>query len=210
MLAIELRPAETTYRVMRMQRIRRWSVALVVAVCPLILILIIDWLQRADQRERADEKSRVEVQLAAMRERFRYASAEAEQLLAQIQRADALRSKRSWSDLLALVGGALPQGGWLTQISTEPPQPVADQARAAVVATAQPPAPASPAAKAPITIESPRELRVSGYAVTAAEPSDFVAGLRSTNLFAKVELIQCRQEPVHDGSYYRFDVVCKW
>jgi len=131
--------------------------------------------------------------------------------LAQIQRADALRAKRAWSDLLAVVTSALPATGWLTVISTEPAQPSAVQ----ISHASTQPGPASsgsanPAPKGPLMIEAPRELRISGYAATPGEPSSFVAGLKSASVFSVVELLQCRQEPVHDGSYYRFDVICKW
>lgn len=206
MLAVELRPAEWTYRAMRARRWRRWGMVIAVAVVPLALVLAVDWLQRSDLRERINEKARLEAQLVAARQRFKSASAEAEELLAQIQRADALRSKRSWSDLLALIGAAVPQRGWLTLLTTEPAQPAGE----VVKTVATPTTAAAGAARPALVIEAPRELRISGYAGSPAEPSAMVSGLRSTRVFARVELLQCRQEPVHDGSYYRFDIVCKW
>lgn len=189
---------------------RRWAVAIAIALCPLALTMTMDWLQRADLRARLDEKTRAELQLVTVRERFKFATAEAEQLLAQIQRADALRSKRAWTDLLLLIGNAVPPNGWLTTISTEPAAPSGVTTN--IIAPPPPTTTASAAnvPRPPVTIESPRELRISGYTVAAAEPSEFVTGLRGSNVFDKVELTQVRQEPVHDGSYYRFDVVCKW
>lgn len=209
MLAVELRPPEQTFRVTRARHTRRWAVAIAIALCPLALTLTVDWFQHADLRARLDEKTRAELQLVTVRERFKFATAEAEQLLAQIQRADALRAKRAWSDLLSLIGQAVPPNGWLTTISTEPAAPSGVSTN---IIAPTPPTTDSTAnvPKPPVMIESPRELRISGYAVAAAEPSDFVTGLRGSNIFTKVELIQVRQEPIHDGSYYKFDIVCKW
>ena len=211
MLAVDLRPANLTFRMMRRRRWRRWSLAIGVSLCPLAIVLFLDWFQRTDLRKRQDQKADVEMQLAIARERFKSASTEADHLLAQLQRADALRSKRAWSDLLAVVGAALPHDGWLTVLSTEPAQPSGVPAQPAP--SAPPPASATTGvqpAPTPLMIEAPRELRLSGYAATPAEPSLFVASLKGANVFRVVELIQCRQEPVHNGSYYRFDVLCKW
>ena len=61
-----------------------------------------------------------------------------------------------------------------------------------------------------VTIEAPRKLRIAGYAPVAAHPYDIVSSLKETDVFASVALERSEREPVLDGSYFRFELVCEW
>ena len=64
--------------------------------------------------------------------------------------------------------------------------------------------------KRAITIDAPRRLKIAGYAPDSARPYLFVENLKRTDAFEAVRLDSSQREPVLDGSYYHFELVCEW
>jgi len=207
MVGINLIPEPVQLAQLRRWRLKRWATAILVSLMALALPLGLDWMQQAEAARLRTEDESLRAQLTAIRSQLRSTSAGADEALLQLGRADALRSKRCWSGMLAMIGRRMPAGCWLTSISTDPAAPegaAAPQRRAAS-------RPATP--KAPpeaVVIDAPRKLSLSGYATTASDPHTFVARLKEMGIFTNVELQRVATEPVLNDSYFRFELYCEW
>ncbi|MBI4717853.1 MAG: hypothetical protein HY763_08630 [Planctomycetes bacterium] len=214
MVRVNLIPDSLVISLARGRRLRRWSTAVGTAMLAALFGLGLDWWRSAEAAALRRQEAQLAEELAGVRTELRTVTTEAELALSQLQRADALRAKRAWSDLLLLVGACLPETSWLTSVGTDPARPAGVQNRPATVA---PPTPAAGTAaaqaktdKQAVTIEAPRKLRLLGYAAQPGEPHAFVTQLKAAEVFTNVTLVGTQREPVRDGSYYRFDVVCEW
>lgn len=213
MIRVNLMPRTLALAQARHRRVRRWSVSVALAVIALAVTLGRDWFHEARADELGVQAERLIADLAATRAELRAVTAEADQVLTQIHRADALRSKRAWSNILGMLGSCLPPTCWLTSISTDPPRPTGTPLNVAApqgTASAGTAPGVAPDRKPVITIESPRKLRVAGYATDAAEPYAFVTSLKERAVFQEVTLVRSQREPVLDASYHRFEVLCEW
>jgi len=205
MADMNLIPADIRLSLVRQRHLRRWSLALSAAGIALMVVLTIDWVDRANAGELRVQSGRIQSDQQAVRKELESVRAEANQVLLQIERAKALRAKRAWSGMFALIGSSMPDDCWLTSVATDPDRP-------RVVASNAPSAKAKSEneSRGPVTIDAPRKLRIAGYAHDAAEPHAFVANLKETGVFLAVTLESSKVEPVLDGSYTRFELVCEW
>ena len=213
MITINLMPTPMILAQSRRRHLRRWGISIGTAAIALLLAIGNAWLQRKETDRLRSEEALILAALDEQRVLLRAVTAESNQVQAHVQRADALRAKRAWSRLLGVIGTALPGTSWLTNLSTDPARPAGIAARTMSPPTAtgaNAPA-ANGAGAAPVVmIDAPRKLRLVGYAIDAAEPYQFVSNLKAAGVFSDVALIGAQREPVLDGSYFRFEVVCGW
>lgn len=210
MVTINLIPEST--RAARARRVwfKRWTLAVSVAALALCGSAGLDWWSRSEAaRLRIDSES-LRTQLAQERMSLSEVTAELRRVNEQADRAEALRAKRAWSSVLALIAQAMPPGGWIQHVATDPPRPTGAPrpTRWRDASGASPTVPSHD--NDAVTIDAPRKLRVSAYAPDAADPHRFVTNLKQTFVFRRVALARTQLEPVFDGSYFSFEIVCEW
>ena len=230
MVSINLIP-ETVQRARALRsRINRWAVSVLAAGAVMAIPLCLEWYRRAEADELRMRSEQLQTQLASVRADLQTLNAQANQALVRLERAKALRSKRAWSAMFAMIGRAMPSGCWLTSVATDPATPKqgvvhrssAPRARATgghpalalgarisgAVSTRSPADGSAPSA--PLVIDAPRELKIAGYATDAAEPHQFITNLKAAGVFSRVALERTHREPALGGSYFRFELVCEW
>lgn len=124
-------------------------------------------------------------------------------LSTQIDRADALRSKRHWSDLLALISRELPDELWLTQVTSRDAK-VESTPVAAATATGPTAGPEV------VHIDGPGGLEIRGFAISHEWIYEWIKRLKDTSAFRRVELMESAAESVHRGEAVRFVLECEW
>ncbi len=206
MISINLIPDTVRLAQARRRRLIGWSVSVAAAGALLAVAFGYDALERAKAARLHTENDQLQAELESMRAGLRDVIVQVEQGRIRLDRADALRSKRAWSAMFATIGRCMPVGCWLTSIATDPPKPSQGSTRAGRTRAGHTPQDG----KVNVVIDAPRMLRILGYAAGAAEPHAFVAGLKQTEVFADVFLVHSRSEPVLDGTYFQFEIVCEW
>lgn len=195
----------------RKRRTRRWSVVVGMAVAGATVPMAAQWLQVRRLDELRATHDQIQSDLAASRTELKSLSTEANELFLRLERAKALRAKRNWSGMFALLGKALPDGCWLNSMATDPDVPPPQQAVAKVLPPSVP-APSTPNAEkpAPVFIEAPRRLRIVGKSVEASGPLAFILQLKDAGVFRDVVLEHSQRETSDTQTTFRFEVVCTW
>jgi len=207
-MMINLIPAEIVHAAARRVRLLRWSLCVslsgLLAMLPYTLTLSRK-AEAADLRRQIDQ---FEQESGGLRTQLRGATARTAALLSELERSNALRTKRAWSGMFALLAAALPADCWLHAVATDPEAPGVGSARPPVAV------PATAAAREPVTIEAPRKLRLLGYSTSDSQPLIFVSNLRESQAFAKVALQRAQRAPAAQAegqeSLYQFEIVCEW
>lgn len=202
---INLVPDSVRHRQRRRARIRTWSVVLTAATAALAMPVGWDWSRQAKAERLLKRDTELNDTRSMLRVEWESSKTEAQKTQSQIERADALRSKRAWSAMLSLIAREVPPNVWLTSVATDPTQPPKH--------TTKPRATAMPAAEqdaASITIDAPGKIDIKGFAPRAEDPITLVSNLKASGAFHTVVLKRSFLEPVDDGSYFRFDIVCEW
>lgn len=215
MLSMNLIPQTLQRARARRRRFKRWALSIVTAAAVLTVPLVVDRFRAAEAARLRAQNVQLQTQVATSQAQLRTLTAQANQTLVQLQRAEALRSKRAWSALLGLVARRIPPGCWLTSIATDPAVPgegpgFRSVRRAAGKSLRHANRKGDEEPDSPVTIDAPRKIRMTGYAADAAEPHQFVTNLKKAAVFAEVTLETASREPMLDGSYYRFELVCEW
>ncbi len=213
MVNVNLIPAGALLAQARRRRISGWAIAIVAAAVALSVPLTIGRFRRAEAAKLRARADQLQEQVAQSRNDLRTVTARLDQVVSQLERAIALRSKRPWSSLLTMIGGCMPSGSWLTSIRTDPATPAAGARRSGrprVLARGDPRGQQPAAPTSALLLEAPRKLRIAGYATDAVEPHEFVIGLKETGVFASVALEHLRREPMFDDFYFRFELLCEW
>lgn len=203
----------------RRRRLKAWGIAVTAALLLLCLPVVFDRYLRVEASRLVARKEKLGGAVAGLRQELTTLTAEADRTLVQLQRAQALRSKRAWSAMFATLARSMPEGCWLLSIATDPSRPTGGRQR---------PASRSQRSRATAngkrksdesktTIEAPQRLKIAGYASNASEPHLFVANLKATGVFRDVSLETSRRELLPGqqagpaGAYgFRFDLVCEW
>ena len=206
MTDINLIPETVLLAQTRQRHLARWVVSVMVSAAVVMVTLGWEWLQQAEAGDLQALNAQLQVDLERARAELRSVAEKANRVHLQSERAKALRAKRAWSGMIGLVGRCLPEPCWLTSIATDPAQPKGGVTRTSSrKGRNQPDEP-----QGPITIDAPRKLRLRGYAPEVAQPHALVSALKDTRVFSNVRLIRAEREPILDGSYYRFELVCEW
>jgi len=191
----------------RRRRTRQWTTLAAAAIGLLMIPVTAESWRQAQASDLRGESRKLTAELTGLRDEVQSLSLESEDVFLQIERANALRSKRAWSAMLNLLAETMPPGSWLTTVETDPPVPPPN---APPIVDNAPKGTAPSAGLQTITIEAPRRLRISGYAVDAAEPLLFVTALNRTGVFQRVSLERSLRERVQQDSFFRFEIACEW
>ncbi len=188
-------------RAMR-RRLKAWIIPVAVSAGMVTTPIVLETYRRGETEKLQTHVDHLRTSLALDQTKLGALTAELGVVQGRVERANALRSKRAWSDVFALIGRCLPEGSWLTSVSTDPVAPTGSVA---------------PKAKhdktAPITavaLEAPRRLKIVGFAKDPSEPYQFVTAVKQSNAFTSVKLTHSRREPVLDGMYFNFELLCEW
>lgn len=207
-IEINLLPPEFQQAQARARHVRNWLVGLIAPVLLLLVLLGVDGVRgvQADELRRTSED--LQSELSARRAEVRGLTAAAAVAALQLQRSDALRSKRAWSTLIDLVGQCMPAECWLESLATDPELPASSPAAPPVTGSA--PSGGTPQQPATVTIDAPRKLRIAGYATSAGQPLAFVTNLKQTGTFKSVNLERSVLESELGQARFRFEIICEW
>jgi Tfp pilus assembly protein PilN len=224
MVTVNLIPESVQAAQARRRHIKWWAACLAVTTVVAVVPVGAHLMQHLRIDELHAQNYKFQTDLAAARVELKTATAAANDSFLRIERAKALRTKRAWSDMLALIGSCLPKDCWLTSIATDPDVPPA-----ASLARKTPPASATPGAPAPekpavVIIDAPRKLRMTGEATDATQPLSFVTKLKESQVFREVTLERSISSSPHgsrtvgltlgekteDESNFRFELICEW
>ncbi len=211
MVTLNLLPEGVQAAQARRRHVKRWALILAVTAVAGTVPAGAHWMRHVQIEELGAQSEKLQSDLTAARVELRTATAEANDAFLRLERAKALRSKRAWSGMLALIGSCLPKQCRLTSLATDPEVPPA----AAPVARSPVPPAATPGAAAPekpavVTIEAPRKLRITGEALDSADPLSFVAKLKESQVFRDVILERSLRERPEQESQFRFELICEW
>ncbi len=206
MITVNLIPKRVQVAQVRRRHIRGWTLINLVAGVSVAVPVCLDRVQKAKAQELQSQRTLLTGELTAMRQQLTVVERQAEDASLQIQRADALRSKRAWSGMLALIGSVMPPQCWLTRVATDPDAPRRGPSRRAPAVKHAPVGKAS----LQVVIEAPRKLQLVGRAIDASDPLAFVTNLKATGVFHRVSLEGASREPGGRDSHFRFEIVCEW
>lgn len=197
-----------------------WTMLILAAAGLSATPLMLDWSRRTHAAELREESDRLQQELGSTRSQLRTTSAEATRVFLEVERANALRSKRAWSAMFALIASCLPADCWLGSIATDPEAPAGGASPRPVVASpgTNAGAPKEGGKREIVTIEAPRRLRMIGYAENDTQPLAFVTNLKESRVFQSVLLERAVRAPdvaadpsgPSGGTVYQFEVVCAW
>ena len=108
-----------------------------------------------------------------------------------------------------MLGACLPEAAWYTSIATDPVSPVGGRSRSRLVASV---IPGQPAGKIPktITIDAPRRLLLTGFALEYEQVYELMGNLKATGVFTGIELLRSGVETNRDVPAIRFELACDW
>ena len=176
------------------------------ALLLLCIPVIFDQYLRVEASRLSAQNEKLAGVLVELRQKLATLTIDAEGSLIQLQRAQALRSKRAWSAMFATIAQNMPDGCWLISIATDPSSPSGGGGRRSRATTT-----VKKKSEESITkIEAPQRLKIVGYASNASEPHQFVTRLKLAGVFRDVSLETSRREQVQNAWYFRFDLVCEW
>jgi len=210
MKVINLIPADIRRAAARRIRLGRWAVIValagVIAAVPYSLSLS----RTAQVARLREEFDRLDQDVTSARSRLRLSTSRAQQLLSELERSRAFRSKRAWSGMFALIADCLPEDCWLQSVATDPEAPGV----AAVRAPTSPAAPGAAPVRETVTIEAPQKIRLVGFSTGDSQPLVFVRSLTQSGAFARVALQRAMRAPAGketgEESLYQFEIVCEW
>jgi Tfp pilus assembly protein PilN len=210
MTPINLIPSHLLFARARGRRLRIWGISAAAAIALVAIPCVLDQVRAAQADSLREELHVLSSEEASLRDQLAETAREAKHLANQTERAKALRSKRAWSKMLALLGACLPDQAWYTSIATDPAFPVGGRSTSRVsMANA---APGQPGDKAPktITIDAPRRLALSGFALEYEQVYELMGHLKATGVFTNIELLQTVVDANRDVPAVRFELVCDW
>lgn len=205
MAGVNLIPESVWLAQARRRHVRHWALWITLAACAVAVLSGIEWFHEATAAELRARNDTLQSELETVRGELVSLTSEAHRVHLQIERAKALRSKRAWSGMLAMIASCMSPGAWLTSIATDPPTPPEGGARSKRQGSNE-----TDESHAVVVIEAPRRLRISGYALEDAHPDEMVVRLKNAEVFTRVVSGGRHREPMLDGSYFRFELVCEW
>ena len=210
MTVINLIPARVIRAAAQRIRLVRWAVVVALAGVLAAIPYTLTLSQKAEAAELREEIDRLDQDATSVRSQLRAVTSRAQESLSELERSKALRAKRAWSSMFALIATCLPADCWLLSVATDPETPGVAVARPAAV----PAAPVTVAVRETVTIEAPQKMRLVGFSTSDSEPLVFVQNLRESNAFASVALQKSMRAPAGndpgEAPVYQFEIVCEW
>jgi hypothetical protein len=234
MTSVNLIPESVLVAQTQRRHAKSWTLLVLAAAGLSAVPVVLDWSRRVHAAELHDESDRLQQELGSTRSQLAATSAEATRVFLEVERANALRAKRAWSAMFALIASCMPADCWLASVATDPEAPAGGASPRSVVAVVPNPGvhppPSPPLARGGaegvkdggkreiVTIEAPRRLRMIGYAENDTQPLAFVTNLKESRVFQSVLLERAVRAPdaaadpsvPSGGSIYQFEVVCEW
>jgi hypothetical protein len=204
LIGIDLMPKPIKLAVLRRNRLRTWSAILTVAAALASIPMAYELLnQHRLGKATAANHQRAQL-LREAKQSLLAVQSEAQSQADQIAFSDALRAKRNWSDLLALMADAEGHDVWLVSI-----QSAIKPARQGSALPVQPTAgEAVPSGE--VVLEGPQCLILEGYAPDHARLYVLMADLRDRGNFEDVDLSRAGVETFETGTAVRFRLECQW
>lgn len=206
MIHINLIPKSVQIEHRRRKHTKRWIVA---CLCSAIVVAL-PWCYDRFNQMKAESISKENQQTLTTLHATQLQLQNLKQIVhdaeLKLRRANSLRQKRPWSGMMTLIATAMPARSWIISIATIPEIPSASGRRSARMVSQS----VKKSGNKTVTIEAPRKLKIVGYAVDASEPMLFVSKLKAFGVFDNVILQRSYLEPVEDGKYFRFELVCEW
>ena len=206
MISVNLIPRNVRLAQARRRRLWRWGSLAMVGLLLLGASAGVDFARRATADELRATNEGLQRQITRAQSNLTAITAELMSARNHLEHATALRTKRAWSGMIALIARSMPENCWLTSIATDPDKPLSIR-RSSTKRVSK-----NVGGKEPevVVIDAPRRLRIIGYAERASEPNEFVDRLNHTGVFHLVELKRSQRELILDGAYYRFELFCGW
>lgn len=210
MTSINLIPPALVFARQRRARLRLWGIATACGLFLVALPIAVDQVQAARADALREELGALIGEEAILRDRLSVIDEESKHLRNQTERAKALRAKRAWSNMLSLLGACLPAEAWYTSIATDPEAPVGG--RTVIRSTPETTTPGQPAKPAPktITIDAPRRLVLTGYALENEHVYALMGNLGATRVFSGIELVESVRDANREVPAMRFQLRCEW
>jgi Tfp pilus assembly protein PilN len=205
MVSINLLPPSLLRKRSVRRRVRAWSGVLACALSAGAIPVIAHQSVRAQENSLLARRESIDGHRSSLQRELAQGIRSIQSLQTQLARADALRSKRSWSTLFGMISACMPEGTWLTLLATDSPGPSPSRPAAKVGKAAE-----SDNDDAMVRMEGATALTLQGFAVDHGDLYAFMSRLKATNLFDDVTLIRSGLEPVLDGQAVRFELRCTW
>jgi len=203
MVSVNLLPIAIVESRRRRARVRMWvSIGAFVAALAAIP-LTVDLTKTATASSLESRLKPLQSRLDRVRRELKETTSVCEELTTQLARADELRSKRPWADLLKLIRARTPDAVWLTALTTRAAPP-----RRPVETPAAAPNVTKPAEA--VTLAGPNGIHLEGYALDHEWLYEFMSALKESGAFQQVELSSATKEPVLTGMAVRFALDCNW
>ncbi len=198
----------------RRRHLRRWLMVLLATAGAAAFPVGLEVSRQQRVQSLKKEKGVLNAHIESSRSKLSAMGMEIRALQAQAARADALRRKRPWSQLLRRVAEVMPQELWLVSLSTVPAAPVGghknmipEEVPANAPFSGDPKGERSPKV---VTMEAPRALTFEGYALAHGNLYEFMSRLKDTNLFTDISLTRAYEEAVLTAEAVRFKIECRW
>lgn len=205
MVSINLLPPSLMRKRVVRRRVRTWSVLVACALGAGAIPVVMYQSARAQEDSLRARRESVDGDRSSLQRELAQWTRSIQSLHTQLARADALRSKRSWSTLLGMIGSCMPEGTWLTSLATDSPGAIKARPGAKTGSTEK-----AENGDAAVRMEGATSLTLQGFAVDLDDLYAFMSRLKATNLFSEVALIRSGREPVLAGQAVRFELQCTW
>ena len=204
MIGVNLIPPAILEAHRRARRIRLWIVAVALTAGAAALPVLWQVRQHARVAELTTLKQARAAETASVRAELSAAAQALADLNDRIERADALRTKRSWAGLLSLLAQCLPEEVWLTSVATDAPPPAAAGRRTSPTPSGKQDQPKV------VVLDGAERATLAGYAVGHEQLYDFMARLKAAQAFDRIDLVKADKEEVLWSRAVRFELVCTW
>ncbi len=204
MIGVNLIPTQIVEAHRRSRRIRWWLGVVVVVGGVSALPVLWQVRQHTRAARLMQRKSELTRQTAQVREELAELAKKLTALDERIERANALRTKRSWASLLSMVTACMPEQMWLVGMNA------AAGPSGAPGNTGRGPSGKQEAQPQVVVLDGARRLDLVGYAVEHEQVYDFMTRLKESGAFGQVDLTKADTEDILSSQAVRFELVCSW
>lgn len=193
----------------RVRRMRQWTIVIATGLVIAAFPVGVEISRQQELVALREEQINSDNRIRSTKAKFEETKLEVAQLNVHIDRADALRSKRSWSRLLDLISRNLPDEMWMVSVATDPPVPPSGVRDRTLPASSRSRG-SNQGIPQVVSFEAPRALILEGYSLQHGSLYEFMADLKSTNVFNEVELTRATEESVFASTAIKFKLTCRW